>query len=230
MRSKRKKLAVPRELLDVVDETVDDSDTVVCEINEKEFAFMGNADESGDAENVTTKRMHKKKTSAPLADAVGPSPKPTSTPQVESTSERQPVMAEQTDTNPLPPTAAPNEHVTRSDATAVVAGGHTNRETATIGIHESETALIEDVFSDDSVERHPQTNARTATSVNTAIGATTNISTGAIPKTKAAYKQGSTSYELPRVSESWNDQMEREERERRRTLVIPSSSKTIETA
>lgn len=148
VRNKRKKLAVPKELLDVVDETIDDSDTVVCEINEREFAFMGNTDNSGDdnAENATNTRSQRKKTSAPEANAIELSAKPTRSSRAESKPKKQQATSEEAEKNTLPRKEDPKVHPSSSNTTTETTSVSTNCENTTDRINENETALIQDVF------------------------------------------------------------------------------------
>lgn len=49
-KSKQKKLAVPKELKETVDETIEDSDTVVGDVNDNDLAFIYDATDDTDAD------------------------------------------------------------------------------------------------------------------------------------------------------------------------------------
>lgn len=212
-KSKLRKLEPPKELLEDLDGTINDSDTVVGDVNDREYPFI--TDVSDTESEITNAKA--KSTARPKSEKKK---------NTENTQREQVERAESPSVGVDANNAADSVveiNTTRSKSSAKLACGVRDTPIATV-VSASQTAATGSLLGNDDDGAiggtvNANSNATFANARSTATSALSGAA-GTIPKTKAAYKQGSANYELPRQSRTWFDEVEHAERESQRTADV----------
>lgn len=215
-KKKQRKLQPPEELLRTMDNTIDDSDILEGDVNEKEYAFITDVSDT-DGEVATEKAKSSASTDSTNNKATK------SAKQVKSAN----ADASSKGVNATDTTMSTVQIDTTRPSSSTHAAKNSKETTVETDVNAAKTSTATELRSEDGgaiggdVRTHSSTTTRKVQHAST--NAEPNASLGAIPKTKAAYKQGS--YELPRQSENWFDEVQRSERgQERNTDSVYGSS------